>query len=247
MSVVMPPTCPPPTLLCEQQELQEITGDTLRPGGTELTCRAINLCGLGADSTILDVGCGYGQTLALLASQFRLQPTGLDPMQSMLRKTAQLCPFIPLIQADAAAIPVRSNFFDAIISECVLSLTADMPLSLQEMQRVLAPGGKLVLTDIYVRKESFLPGAVQCEVRSCFNGAVPIDTIRKYLRDTGFSILHLEDQTRLLRQLAGQIIFSYGSLSAFWQLFMGKEKAGNMCTSLARSGPGYYLLIAEKE
>lgn len=244
---IMPDLCPLPSLLCEQQELQEITGNTLRPGGTELTCRAMQLCNLTAGSTILDVGCGYGETVALLASRFQLQPTGLDPAKAMLGTTAQRCPSVPLVQADAGSIPFHSNFFDALISECVLSLTGNISQSLQEMRRVLAPGGLLVLSDIYVRKENFLPGELRCEMRSCFDGAVSIDILRKFLQEAGFSILHLEDHTRLLRQLAGQIIFSYGSLASFWQLFMGKERAGYICTSLAKCGPGYYLLIAEKE
>ncbi|MBU4261612.1 MAG: methyltransferase domain-containing protein [Proteobacteria bacterium] len=234
-------------LLCEQQELRQITGDTLRPGGLTLTRRAMRFCGLPARSKILDVGCGYGQTMALLAAQFDMAPTGLDPAESMLRQAADLCPDFPLLQATAAAIPVQNDFFAALISECVLSLTDNMQASLKEMWRVLAPGGKLVLTDIYARQENSLPGVQQSEIRSCFDGALPLDAIKAYLRAAGFTILLIEDHTAMLRQLAGQIIFTYGSLAAFWQLFMGAEKAACTCSSLATSKPGYYLLIAEKE
>ncbi|MBU0962193.1 MAG: methyltransferase domain-containing protein [Proteobacteria bacterium] len=235
------------SLLCEQKELQRMTGDTLRPGGLELTNRAMQFCNLPAHSTVLDVGCGYGQTMALLSAQFGLHVMGLDPAESMLRKTAELLPASLIFQADAAAIPVRSNFFDALIAECVLSLLADMQASLEEMHRVLVQGGRLVLTDIYARKENFLPGVPQSGIHSCFNGAVSIDTIRECLQAAGFTILLLEDHTRFLRQLAGQIIFSFGSLEAFWQLFMGVDKAATTCGSIANAKPGYYLLIAAKE
>ncbi|MBU0908658.1 MAG: class I SAM-dependent methyltransferase [Proteobacteria bacterium] len=234
-------------LLCEQQELQQITGDTLRPGGIALTRRAMEFCNLPARSTILDVGCGYGQTMALLASQFGLAPTGLDPSSSMLWKAASLCPDMPLLLAEADAIPVQNDFFDAIISECVLSLTGNMQASLQEMWRVLAPGGKLVLTDIYVRKATPLPDAHPAEIRSCLHGAVPLETLEIYLKSAGFTIHLFEDHTAMLRQLAGQIIFSYGSLAAFWQLFLGADKAAFTCSSLATAKPGYCLLIAAKE
>jgi ubiquinone/menaquinone biosynthesis C-methylase UbiE len=234
-------------LLCEQQELRQITGDTLRPGGLELTRRAMEFCALPARSPVLDVGCGYGQTMALLAARFGLAPTGLDPAPAMLRQAASRCPGLPLMQAAADAIPVQNDFFAALISECVLSLTDNMPASLQEMRRVLAPGGRLVLTDIYARKPDALPLAETSEIRSCFDGALPLATIKAYLRAAGFAIQLLEDHTARLRQLAGQIIFTCGSLAAFWQLFMGADKAACTCSSLATAKPGYYLLIAEKE
>jgi len=151
------------------------------------------------------------------------------------------------LQGDAAAIPVQNDFFDALISECVLSLTSDMQASLLEIHRVLVPGGKLVLTDIYARNENFLPKGLQTEIRSCFNGALPIDTIKAYLRDAGFTILLLEDHTAMLRQLAGQIIFTFGSPAAFWQLLMGADKAASTCGFIANARPGYYLLIAQKD
>ncbi|RJX24906.1 MAG: class I SAM-dependent methyltransferase [Desulfurivibrio sp.] len=234
-------------LLCEQQELRQLTGDTLRPGGLALTSRAMQYCALPARSTILDVGCGYGRTMALLAAQFALAPTGLDPSPAMLRQAACSCPGLPLLQATAAAIPVRNGFFAALISECVLSLAGNMPACLREMGRVLAPGGKLVLTDIYARKPDSLPAARQGAIRSCFHGAVCLETLETSLRDAGFTIRLFEDHTAMLRQLAGQIIFTYGSLAAFWQLFMGAEQAACTCSSLATAKPGYYLLIAEKE
>jgi len=54
----------------------------------------------------------------------------------------------------------------------------------------------------------------------------------------------LEDHTRLLRNLAGQIIFEYGSLEKFWQGL--SADAGALAETTARLKPGYFLLLARK-
>lgn len=237
---------PIPTIpLYEQEELFEVTGGTLRPGGIALTAEILTYSGLTPGSAVLDLGCGPGHTLALMASSFGLLPTGLDPSAAMLAKAARQAPTAALLQGTAIAIPCDSGSFDGVISECVLSLTGDIDASLWEMARVLKPGGLLLLTDIY-RKESQpqvdLPG-----LKSCLTQALPLEEIEEGLDLAGFTLLSFRDRSDLLKQLAGQIIFTYGSLEKFWQLFMGIEAARRTCCALFASPPGYYVLIAQKD
>jgi arsenite methyltransferase len=236
-----------PFALYEQKALADLTGGMLRPGGLELTVRAIQLSGLPPGAAILDVGCGPGHTLSLLAGCFQLRPVGLDRSDSMLHQAARGNPATPLMQAGAVAIPVRDACFDGIISECVLSLGGDIPATLKEMERVLAPGGKLVLTDIFSREIAGQIKSCAPAMQSCLTTALPLETIKAAVAAAGFSILVLEDQSASLKQLAGQIIFTYGSLEIFWQLFMGVEEARSTCRAMEGARPGYYLLIAEKK
>ena len=39
----------------------------MRPGGLELTGRAVTLCDFPSDARLLDVGCGMGSTVEYLA------------------------------------------------------------------------------------------------------------------------------------------------------------------------------------
>lgn len=236
---------PQPCSLYEQEELADLTGGMLRPGGVDLTTRAIQLCGLPPGAAVLDVGCGPGHTLSLLANRFQLRPVGLDKSDSMLLQAAAANPAITLVQGEATAIPLRDAGFDGLISECVLSLTGDIATSLSEMRRVLKPGGKLALTDIFVRSTETQGNSAVPAMRSCLTAALPLETIKAAIETAGFSILHFEDHSTALKQLAGQIIFSFGSLEAFWGLFMEREEAHNACCSLSAARPGYYLLIAE--
>ncbi len=236
-------TSAPVTVLYEQEELAEVTGGTLRPGGLALTAEILTACNLAPGATVLDVGCGPGHTAALMASAFQLRPTGLDPSATMLAKAACSAPGVALIQAEATAIPCRSHCFAAVISECVLSLTGDIDTSLREMARVLRPGGLLLLTDIFCkqRQAAALPGLC-----SCITQALPLERVAQALQQAGFTLLTLRDRSDLLKQLAGQIIFTYGSLERFWQLFLGEEEARLTCCALATASLGYYVLIAQR-
>lgn len=238
---------PQPCSLYEQEELSAITSGMLRPGGVELTTRAVRLCGLPPGAAVLDVGCGPGHTLSLLATRFQFNPVGLDKSDSLLRQAATANPAITLVQGEATAIPLRDAGFDGLICECVLSLTGDIATSLCEMGRVLTPGGKLALTDIFVRGTEEQGKSAIPAMCNCLTAALPLQTIKAAIETAGFSILRIEDHSAALKQLAGQIIFSFGSLEAFWGLFMDKEEAHNVCCSLSAARPGYYLLIAEKK
>ena len=112
------------------------------------------------------------------------------------------------------------------------------------MHRVLKPEGKLILTDICCKQLSLqarLP-----ELKSCISRALPLETITDGLIRAGFSLTLLRDRTDLLKQLAGQIIFSYGSLEKFWAMFMDSQAAQRTSCALATAPLGYYVLVAEK-
>ncbi len=232
------------TPLYEQEALSQVTGGTLRPGGIALTTELLTSCRPAPGSTSLDVGCGPGHTVGLMTSIFGLRATGLDPSASMLKRAARNVPNASFLSGEATAIPCESNSFALVISECVLSLTGDIDKSLREMYRVLSPGGMLLLTDIY-RKDKALKAELP-SLHSCISHTLPLETIENGVSCAGFTLRSLIDRSELLKQLAGQIIFSYGSLEKFWQLCMGKEEAHQTCFALSSATLGYYVLIAKK-
>jgi SAM-dependent methyltransferase len=93
---------------------------------------------------VLDVGCGTGRWLEILARPDRLT-VGLDPSRGMLTQARARLPFVPLVQARGEALPFVSASFDLITAVHVLHHLADPRRFLAEADRCLMPGGTLAL------------------------------------------------------------------------------------------------------
>lgn len=212
---------------------QEVGGAVLRPGGLTLTERGLDLCGFAPGSRVGDLGCGPGATLDLLQRRGCLT-VGLDPDLGFL---GQAHKHGPVLRAQAQALPFSDAGLDGLVCECVLS-TLDRPeAALAEMARVLRPGGRLLLTDLYLREAA--PGS---PVPGCLSGVVSREQGEGRLLAAGLRPLAFEDHDRALRELAGRLIFAHGSLKLFWQRAQGRDSG---CPDLR--AVSYCLIIAEKE
>jgi malonyl-CoA O-methyltransferase len=97
----------------------------------------------------LDLGCGTGHGVALLAEAFPdLAVTAVDFALPMLTQLATvLSPPPSRICADAHALPLRANSFDLCWSGLTLQW-CDPGLTFGEIARVLKPGGRLALSTL---------------------------------------------------------------------------------------------------
>ena len=97
--------------------------------------RTIALLQVSADSVVLDVGCGTGDFARELRRAGR-RSLGVDLSFGML--AAARSGGAPLVQADAAALPLRSGTADGVVSGFAVRNFADLPGVLDELSRVLA-------------------------------------------------------------------------------------------------------------
>jgi SAM-dependent methyltransferase len=93
---------------------------------------------------ILDIGCGLGRDLARLESH-GLRAIGIDLSAAMLARVAGGA--APLAQADAARLPFRTASVDGIRIERTLQHVADPAAVLDELARVLRPGGTVAVLE----------------------------------------------------------------------------------------------------
>jgi ubiquinone/menaquinone biosynthesis C-methylase UbiE len=114
--------------------------------------------------TILDLGCGAGID-AILAAK-RTGPRGrviaLDFLPEMLARTAAAAAEAGLenvetLEADMEAIMLPDASVDHVISNGVINLAPRKRRVLAECARVLAPGGKLSVSDLTVGDEELPP------------------------------------------------------------------------------------------
>ena len=133
--------------------IQSSWGVTKHLGGRKATERLVDLCGITAESRVLEIGCGVGITACYLARRVGCSLTSVDLNEEMItwaRKRAQregLADRINFRVADAQDLPFRDGIFDAVISESVTAFAPSKPQAVGEYWRVLRPGGRVGLTE----------------------------------------------------------------------------------------------------
>jgi len=127
---------------------------------------ALALAGLPAP-LVLDVATGTGRLpITLLAQpEFHGRVIGVDASRRMLAQAApsaqQLAPRLLLVWQDALALPFDDGGFDAVTCLEALEFMPDTRRALQEMLRVLRPGGLLLVTNRIGPWRKFLLGHSQ--------------------------------------------------------------------------------------
>lgn len=114
---------------------------------------------LRAGERVVDVGCGAGID-TLIAAQMvgpEGEVVGVDMTPAMLergRASAGRGGFsnVRFHEGLAESLPVADSWADVVISNGVLNLFPDKLAGLQEMARVLKPGGRLQIGDILVQR-----------------------------------------------------------------------------------------------
>lgn len=142
----------------EWNDLSKLTGNILRPGGLQITQKALNNCNFSHEHYLLDLGCGLGGTAEYLSS-LGLNVLGLDISRQMLKDAyakihtaksfeSEIFKMPAFIQGDINYLPLRSSCLHGIFCECVLSLIPDIKAILLKLHSILQCGGKLIISDI---------------------------------------------------------------------------------------------------
>jgi len=102
------------------------------------------------DARILDLGCGYGRTLAQLAALGYHRLVGIDTAGAMVARGRRQYPDLDLRVLAPGPLPFADATFDAVLLIAVLTCVPaddDQRTLVAEVHRVLRPGGLLYLTD----------------------------------------------------------------------------------------------------
>lgn len=143
---------------------------------------------------VLDLGSGAGNDCfvarALVGESGKV--TGLDFTGAMVAKAIennQKLGFtnVEFVQGDIEEMPLPSNNFDVIVSNCVLNLVPDKNKAFAQIMRVLKSGGHFCISDVVVKGE--LPQALRKDAEmyvGCVAGAVSIDHYLDIINSAGF-------------------------------------------------------------
>ena len=239
------------TEIYERLAASGATGVLLRPGGLALTERALSFCSFSPGARILDVGCGAGGTVEYLISRHRLHAVGVDPSAVLLEYGRRRGEGLPLVLAAGEDLPFADSEWDGVFVECSLSVANSADRVLGECARVLTEGGRLMLSDLYIRAAS---GAAKdcCLPSSSGNrGIMTREELTVKLKSHGLEVMLWEDESRALKEFVAQLILSPCSAeSHFWcPVDQVKGPGGESPTTfelIARAKPGYFLCVAQK-
>jgi ubiquinone/menaquinone biosynthesis C-methylase UbiE len=131
------------------QHYEHQTVPTVMRSHTEALLQQI---ALHSGERILDLACGTGLVTRLLVTKFPTvaSVTGVDINPAMLALARRLMPAtsIPITwqESDACTLPFPPASFEVVVCQQGLQFIPDKLAALQEMKRVLVPGGRLALT-----------------------------------------------------------------------------------------------------
>jgi len=108
---------------------------------------------------VVDVGCGAGIDSFIAARMVGPsgQVVGIDMTPAMLgkaRASAEAADVgnVKFREGFGEDLPVSDGWADVVVSNGVLNLMPDKAVALEQMARVLKPGGRLQIADILVQK-----------------------------------------------------------------------------------------------
>lgn len=219
-------------------------GDTLlRPGGLELTARAIALARLGAGATVLDLGCGAGDSVRYLRT-LGINAIGIDREDGGDEGlTLGVAPYEHIV-ADAEDLPFPEGSVHGVLAECSLSLMGNHERVLAECARVLKDGGRLMISDLYARQPEAI-GSVRALKSSCISGMIVREELEARLARCEFRVDVWEDNSQALRESAARFILENDSLEGLWTC-EGRNSTEAIQAAMHSARAGYFLLIAKR-
>ena len=103
---------------------------------------------------VLEVGCGPGHLANRLTARFGLDVTGLDLDPAMIERARANAATQPgervatFVVGDAAALPFEDASVDLVVSMLSVHHWADPTAAVDEIRRVLRPGGRALVWDM---------------------------------------------------------------------------------------------------
>lgn len=173
---------------------------------------ASKLAPLDGDCKVLDLGAGYGGACRYLADKFGCSTVALNLSEEQNRRNREisakkgLADLVDVVDGSFENIPYNDESFDVVWSQDAILHSARRKVVMEEIARVLKPGGSLVFTDPMMHD--------QCptEVLTPILERIHLDTLgspgfyRQAASEVGLKELGFEDHSSQLPRHYGRVL-----------------------------------------
>lgn len=232
--------------LYENPIFEELTGGSIRPGGFQLTMKALEYGNFYSKSKLLDLGCGMGATVDFIQQHYDYACSGLDASPLLVEKGKKKYGSLNLIEGKAEALPFSTASFDGVLMECSFSLMESKEKVLQEVHRTLKPQGCLMLTDMYQRQQELMAVDGNAGIESCLMSPMRLKDLDHMLQNNGFNVELMEDETHHLHSMVASMIMTFGSAADFWKMITHQPVDDHWTPCNSKVNMGYFLCVARK-
>ena len=187
-------------------ELKEINKrySDLAESGCCLSCGgAINYSNAAENEICVDLGSGRGTDAIRLAETVGVNGFvyGIDISDGMISKskgTANRLGIknIEFVKSDLERITLDNNIADLVISNCTINHASDKQSVWSEIHRILKPGGRFVVSDIYSLNP--VPDEYRNDpvaISECWAGSVTRDEYLNQLENAGFKSVRIIEES----------------------------------------------------
>ncbi len=194
------------------RDLSKVTLADLQPvdefhiRGETATKELIELAQFSPDMRILDVGCGVGGSTRRLSHETGCKVTGVDLSDEYIDAANRLTELLNMqdnvkfTAASALELPFDDNSFDGTWSIQMNMNVEDKLGWLKELYRVLKPGGRAVLYEVFENKNAPIYFPVPWAQDSSMSFLISSDSYRQIISTVGFKIEVWNDKTNLAQK-----------------------------------------------
>lgn len=168
----------------------------------------VAIASLQEGERVLDLGSGAGIDCFLAAA--RVGKTGkvigvdmTDEMLDLANRNLEKSDYenVEFRKGEIENLPLDDSSVDVVISNCVINLVPDKAKVFSEIARVLAPGGRVMVSDIVaVREIPELPEVVlksAAAYTGCLTGAILVDNYLAKMEEAGLAKAQVQSRAEI--------------------------------------------------
>jgi len=173
--------------------------ETVGEASAAMTHHLIESAGISDGDRVLDIACGFGGTLRMLA-RLGCQAKGIDISESCLDRArivnseTGLTDRIEVAVGDFHSIDSEPDTWDAVICQEAIIHSNDRPTVFTEAFRVLRPGGVFAFSDILTGEEADISMVEAAFARLGASAGATISDYQEMARAAGFETSHVEER-----------------------------------------------------